>query len=397
MAGLAPAASTGDPSLTGTTARLACCRPAVTAVREAGSCLSLPSRTLLHAGPPLCGPPPAPIANAAAVAVVFEGWARDFVHARALLQDGTVSLAPAQDYGAVVPLAAVLSESMAVLVVDDLAEIGTTTCAPLNGGLRHALRFGVADINTLEHLRWLNGELAPRLARRLDEPLLLLPLVAAALDLGDDCHGVTAAATAELADRWGIASLGGKVVSFFERAASFFLNPWMAASGCMLGAVCAEDDDVIVGMGGNGIAFGIRLAAAPSQWLTIPASVPAGSWSGHRATSAIGDSAVVEALGLGAMAWCRFQGIPAAASQWLSDSHARRINDLARPVATPLDSLSVISIRRWLEAGVSPPISLGVLDAEGRDGMLGRGLYQPPLALFQLALDATNQHPEKSR
>src|SRR5690606_23845762 len=54
---------------------------------------------LLHAGPPYEGrPAPAPVRNAAAQALLFEGAAADFEEALRLLDGDEYFLAPAQDY-----------------------------------------------------------------------------------------------------------------------------------------------------------------------------------------------------------------------------------------------------------------------------------------------------------
>jgi hypothetical protein len=39
-----------------------------------------------------------------------------------------------------------------------------------------------------------------------------------------------------------------------------------------------------------------------------------------------------------------------------------------------------------VQAGVSIPISLGVLDRIGKGGLIGRGIYCPPMTLFESAL-----------
>ena len=58
-------------------------------------------------------------------------------------------------------------------------------------------------------------------------------------------------------------------------------------------------------MGGNGVEMGIQIAGLPGQWFTMPAQPPRGKFDldipMNRALGAIGDSAVVEGFGLGAM------------------------------------------------------------------------------------------------
>src|SRR5690242_16252715 len=120
----------------------------------------LPARTLLHAGPPFPGPPPAPVRNAAAQALVFEGAAADLAAAKALIDERAYRLSPAQDFGVATPLAQVVSPTMPVFVVGDGPERGL---APLVEGPPPALRFGSKETLCLDRLR-ATANLAHKLA-----------------------------------------------------------------------------------------------------------------------------------------------------------------------------------------------------------------------------------------
>src|SRR4051812_1766451 len=103
-------------------ARLCAVQPVWTAVRTAQEALGLPDSTLLHAGPPLDDPcrPPAPLLSSAVLCCLHEGWAKDESQAERLIASGRVALRPAQQYGAVTPLAAVISPRTALVEVADL-------------------------------------------------------------------------------------------------------------------------------------------------------------------------------------------------------------------------------------------------------------------------------------
>jgi hypothetical protein len=75
------------------------------------ACPDLPAEVLLHAGPPLHGPPPAPLMNAAIQALLFDERAANPTAARDLILRREVELRPAQDYAVVTPLAQVVSRS----------------------------------------------------------------------------------------------------------------------------------------------------------------------------------------------------------------------------------------------------------------------------------------------
>ncbi|HAD29294.1 MAG TPA: DUF1116 domain-containing protein, partial [Rhodobacteraceae bacterium] len=79
----------------------------------AAEALKLPQNVLLHAGPSFADPKQItrPILNSACVAAVFEGIAKDFDQAEAMISMGEIILKPAQDHDVVTPLAAVVSAS----------------------------------------------------------------------------------------------------------------------------------------------------------------------------------------------------------------------------------------------------------------------------------------------
>ena len=87
----------------------------------AADALNLAENMLLHAGPSFASPDliTLPILNSACVAAVYEGIARDFDQAEAMIMAGEILLKPAQDHDVVTPLAAVVSASMPLHTVYD--------------------------------------------------------------------------------------------------------------------------------------------------------------------------------------------------------------------------------------------------------------------------------------
>ncbi len=382
--------------------RMIRCKPKLCRICNAGELLGLEGLVVLHAGPAIEDPRnlSEPLGNAIIVAILYEGWASDQSTARRLLSDGRIILKAAQDVGAVTPLAAVISPSMLVLVIEDLENIGNRIVAPLNGGTKNALRFGIANQLTLNNVRWLNDYLGPAMASVIDKPIDLLELAAIALDSGDDCHGITTEGTKLLGRAlsrergWGI--LGGEVTRFMSTAESFFLNVWMAASRCILSA--AEDisgSSFVVGMGGNGHRFGVRLAHEPKKWTSTLSSPPLGPWqesSDWSALGAIGDSAVIEGLGLGAMSWIQRDRIPMEIEKFLPTKKLDLIRNLLAGKHQTIQANVGLIVQDIVQAGVSIPISLGVLDRIGKGGLIGRGIYFPPMTLFESALKREYDH-----
>jgi len=365
--------------------------------RRASDAIGLAKDIVLHAGPPFESPADVsrPIRNSACVAAVFEGLAQSFAEAGDAIDAGAIKLRPAQDHNAVVPLASVISASMWLHEVVDATNPTRRAFAQINGGGGPALRLGVCSEQTLAHLRWLNDEFAELLVRLLDEPVDLIEIAKRGLAAGDDCHGRTGAATAVLEARFRNAlAAHPRSQAFLQSGPSFFLNLWMAACRCVLnGAVGVPDSSLVTVAGGNGRNFGIQLAGAPGRWIVVHADPPHGPpYEGPERVQplgAIGDSALVDVAGFGAMALRYSEAQIRALGPYIPD------DGLARPARLFLDRwpafgdlnlLSGLCARRVVAAGTSLLVSLGILDAAGVRGRLGGGIYAIPVQIFAQAL-----------
>lgn len=379
--------------------RMLAAQPQWQGVVQAQAVLELDGQMLLHAGPPVRDPREltTPLLNSAVMAVLFEGWAQDQASAQALLRSGKIRLEPAQDRHVAVPLADVLSPSMFVQVVAARDNQDCRAYSPLNGGGTEVIRVGLCNPAVLEQLRWVNGELAATLREVFGDPLALIELADTGLSLGDDCHGQTAHATDALtqllSQRLGSAAADVRCRTFLQRSPGFFLNLWMAATKCIMRAAQGiADSSVITGMGGNGFEFGIQLAGRPRHWITVPASPPlavGAPFDATRALGAIGDSAIVDAFGFGAMAPGHAQRSAQALSSIAGGATLSPQAFLAAHPGFPLSGARVgLAAATVCEQQAAPIISLGVLDNRGIDGRLGPGLYQPPVAVFMTACEA---------
>jgi len=368
---------------------------------SAADAVGLPRHTLLHAGPPLPeGVWPMPILNSACVAAVWEGLAADFDAAEEGIRAGEIPLAPAQDHGVVTPLAAVVSASMPLHTVYDAHRGQVRVLAPINGGQGPAPRLGLRSQAALDHLRWMFGPLREVLERGIGEGIALLPLAAGALAAGDDCHGRTAAATAALVQDLDRRTPGGiaddTVREFLAASPSIFLNLWMAATKCLMRlAEGVEGSSFVVAAGGNGATVGVQVAGLPGRWFTAPYAPPVGRLEGgvapERALPAIGDSAVVEAMGLGAMAWHLSPAQQEALGAFLPPDIAERRAQLLLGPHTEFAGLDLrlgLSARAVAQTGLGPAVGLGILDRTGEAGRLGGGVYTMPPDPFSAAVRA---------
>ncbi|TQF27568.1 hypothetical protein UNPF46_30005 [Bradyrhizobium sp. UNPF46] len=356
--------------------------------------IDFPERSILHAGPPVRrGQIAQPLVNSAIMAILYEGWARDIAAAAAMLARGEVRLLPAQDYRTMVPLAAVLSPNMAVQIVADARNKDNAAFSPLNGGMALAQRLGLCSRNVLSHLRWINGNLAATLEIIVDRDIRLIEIADAALANGDDCHSRTAAATTRLVQVLS-PRLGGETPErrFLDRASGFFLNLWMAAVKCIALAGEGEGSSMVTGFGGNGIEVGLKLGGASDHWVVADATPPTGSLlSGYKEgdrLGAIGDSALVDALGFGAMTSA---SLLATATPEDPESVGRMRLLPQRHRSFSRTGIHVgMPARRVVESSSMPEIVLGILDRGGNGGRIGGGIYHPPRELFVDASSALN-------
>lgn len=328
---------------------------------------------VLHAGPPYAAPSdmPAPVRNSLIAAIRFERWAADDATAWALIERGKVKTHPAQDFGVVTPLAFPVSPSMSLMRVGSSA-------APFNEGTGEVLRLGSPSPDARARLDWIERVLVPAFAFVADAPIDLLPRARAGLDAGDDLHASSTQASATLA-RDLAARVPAEIAAFLAAAPAFFLNLSMAMAREILAHAPAG---LVTAMGGNGHRFGFK-RAGEMAWTTVPATPPLGPVSAPgEVLPAIGDSAVVEALGLGAMAAGTAPGPYRDYAPWLPPD-SLRLGGKILAFEHPILGVRVgLDADRIAQSKQSPVVSLAMLAAAGSGRMLGRGIYRPPPLTF---------------
>ena len=376
--------------------------PAWTAMRTAADAIGLETHTLLHCGPPAT---PAhalvqPLLNSAAVACVFEGWANDLDEALGLVRSGSIRFLPAQDHQVATPMAAVVSPSMRMIEMSDLGDGARRGYAPINGGGHGGSpvpRYGRRASECVDFLRFLNGEVADLLDDVCVEPLPWLPLIDDALSGGDDTHLRHVAAHARLIEimeaRSGTRPFRAEPGAFIREWPIFHLNFWMAAVRCALdGAAGVPSSSLVTALGGNGETFGLQVSGLPGRWFTVGATPPIGrlrdGFVAADTTGAFGDSALIEAFGLGALAHCY---APQMRLMFVGHSHDDLLSLPAillaagHPGLPRSGALSGLLARKVIAHGATPVIELGIVDRDGEAGGLGVGLYRPPVEPFAAA------------
>lgn len=391
------------------------CRPVLTGTGIASELLpSLGDRRLLHAGPPLSWERAAgPVRGALIGAVLLEGWARSPEEAEAALASGSIVMEPCHHHGVVGPMAGVTSPSMPLWVVSDPAT-GRQAFSNYNEGLGKVLRFGAYGPEVLERLRWMGAVVLPALQKALEflGGIELRPIMARALQMGDELHNRNAAATGLLTRALAPALVrtspsAAEVLEFLAANDHFFLNLSMAASKLACDAARGhQGSTVCTAMARNGTDFGIQISGLDGRWFTAPAPVVDGlffaGYGPQDAAADLGDSAITETAGLGGMslaaapAIVRFVGGTSALA--LQTTRRMRTICLGEHPEFTIPALDFqgtpagIDARRVVDLNRPPVINTGIAHREPGIGQIGAGITSAPLACFEQAILALAQH-----
>jgi hypothetical protein len=393
----------------------------VATAREVIPGMTSASRLILHAGPPIawqamCGP----MRGAILGAVLLEGWADSIDAATRQVEAGDVALAPCHHHGAVGPMAGVISPSMPVWVVENTAA-GNRAYSNFNEGLGKVLRFGANDRDVLERLRFIASEVAPTLRAALARlrSIELRPLMAQALNMGDEVHNRNAAATSLLFKQLAPAVLetapsrerGAATLAFIAGNDHFFLNLSMAACKSMLDAAAGVPaSSLVTAMSRNGVNFGIRLSGTGDQWFEAPANPVDGlyfpGFSRADAAADLGDSSITETAGVGGFAMAAAPAIVkfvgGTAADALRYSVRMRAITLGTNPSFTLPSLDFagvaagIDARKVVDRGILPVINSGIAHREPGVGQIGAGVTTAPMECFSAAVKALARSVEAS-
>lgn len=394
--------------------RLTGAQPVLVDVQSAGQALGLAERTVLHAGPPLEWARACPTVQAAVCcAIRYEGWAPDDAGARALVERGEVPLAPCHHHGAVGPMTGIITPSMPVFVVENRAH-GNRAHVAINEGLGKVLRFGANDESVVARLRWLAAEAGPILgeAIRATGGLDLRALMAQAVRMGDDMHQRNVAASClfaralmgRLARVRADAEPLARVADFLGGNDQFFLNLAMAVGKATTDPCRGEaDSTLVVAMARNGTDFGIRVAGLGDRWFTAPVEMPRGlyfpGFTEEDANPDMGDSAIVEVIGLGAFAMAASPAVVRFVGAGGLQEAIRATREMAEiclgehphfriPTLDDCGTPVGIDLRKVVETGITPMINTGIAGKVPGTGQVGAGVARAPLACFVQALEA---------
>ena len=375
---------------------------------------NLQDKMILHAGPPIswermCGPMRGAIAGIA----VFEGWATDLAEAECMAGDGAFDFHPNHHFDAVGPMTGMTTLNQPVLVVENRTYGNKAYCA-VNEGLGKVMRFGGSDAAVLDRLRWLRDAFGPVLGGPLRHMvgLPLKDIVARGLSMGDEMHQrnvgcsslLLRAIAPALAETVTDSAALSKALTFMGGNDQFFLNIAMVMGKAIMDPVRdIEGSSIVTAMSRNGTDFGILVSGTGDEWFTAPVEMPEGlyfpGFTADDANPDIGDSTIVETIGLGGFAMeaapavAGFVGAGAASEAALTTRAMAEITLAGNPEWTipAIDYQGVptgIDIRLVVETGIVPTINTGIAHKEPGVGQVGAGVVKAPMACFEQALRA---------
>ena len=396
-------------------ARILSGEPKLIDVQPAQDVISgLKERMILHAGPPIewsrmCGP----MRGAIAGAIVYEGWAPDLNEAEKLAASGTIEFHPNHHFDAVGPMTGMTTVSMPVFVIEN-ARFGNRAYCAINEGLGKVMRFGGNDVSVLDRLRWLRNVFGPKLAKavRLRGSIDLKSITARGLSMGDELHQRNVACSSiflrEISSALAEVSTDKSnliaCLDFIAMNDQFFLNLAMAMAKSLTDpARGIHGSTVVTAMCRNGTDFGIRVSGTGDRWFTAPVEMPEGlyfpGYTEKDANPDMGDSAIVETVGLGGFAMAASPavagfvgaGSPSQAADFTKAMGEITVGQNPEWTIAAMDFAGVptgIDIRNVVETGLAPTINTGIAHREPGIGQVGAGVVKAPMACFTQAVRA---------
>lgn len=391
--------------------RINAATPVLVDIAPAGEVIpGLTDKMILHSGPPIdwqhmCGAQRGAMMGVA----VFEGWARSAEEAVKLLQGGAIQFEPNHHHQTVGPMAGTISTSMPVWVVENRASGNRAFCRQVEG----RQQFGEYSEGAIEGLRLWRDVWAPSLRKGLRQMggLELKPIIAKALQMGDELHNRPVAASSLFANAMApplIEAGVGKdqllgTLKYITNHELLFLGLSMAAGKASADPAKGIDfSTVVVAMARNGTEFGIRVSGLGEEWFTAPSPRVKGlylpGYSEENAGFDMGDSAITETVGWGGFVLGGATGILALVGGTPEEALAysremRQITVSASPnYRMPImgfqGSPVGIDIRKVVQTGITPIIDTAIAHKDPGYPIIGAGLVRAPIECFQKALRA---------
>ena len=370
----------------------------------------LEDRMILHSGPPIewnrmCGAQQGAVVGM----TLLEGWAPSATDAYRMLERGQIRLEPAHHHHAVGPMAGTISPSLPVWVVENGGYGNRACCRPAE----ERQQFGDYGEEAIEGLRRWRDVLAPTLRKAIarEGGLNLKPIIAKALQMGDELHNRPNAASSLFANAITPSLVAANTdqeaiiatLQHLRYNEFLFLGISMASAKASIEpAEDVEFSTMVTAMARNGTEFGIRVSGSSGQWFTAPAPKVEGLLlPGYKDSDAgldMGDSAITETVGWGGFVIGGAPGILALTGGTPEEalSYTRAMHEITvttspdyRMPAFGFGGAPVgIDVRKVVKTRILPIIDTAIAHKDAGHPKIGGGLVRPPMKCFEDALSA---------
>lgn len=374
--------------------------------------------TVTHSGPPIDYEDMTELHKRGMVsACLFEGWAKTEEEAVKLIKNGKINIISALDKNTVGSGTGIITKSIAMFVVKDRYSGQVSGTFPAEG-IRFQGGFcgwGLYSKEIAENLKYMREWLFPPMKALVKEigGLPIKPILAESLQMGDENHTRQTAADyifqhqilpklAGLED----ASLSRKqildAINYIAETPRFF---YCLGQGACRTATLANNgrpySTVVSAMCGNGVEYGIKIAALGDRWFTAKAPYIHGKYNSPEFNIDmqlpwIGDSCTVECAGMGGFAAaaspivCSLRGLSMEES--IAQTREMEKITVARNTNYSIPNMGfeglpcAIDMFKVIKTGITPCIHGGMIAKDG--GLLGAGMARIPMECFEKALTA---------
>lgn len=368
------------------------------------------SNTILHPGPPITWDRMSEVLRGAVTgALLYEGVAETEEEARDMAAQGKMIFEPCHDHCAICPGAGVISPSMPVCIIKNETYNNLNYCT-LNEGAGKVLRYGSCKADAIDRLDWVEKTLGPVLRQAIAAAggIDLCNIMTQALQMGDDLHQQTKAATAlftqalvpYMVKTCPNREMLTQILFFLNGHSPFFQNLAMGAAKSALDAAHGiPGSRIVTAMAHNGTDFGIQVSGLGDIWFTTPIDSPTGTFlPGYGQIDAqpiIGDGAVMETYGLGAFTLANSPAIMLFIGGTISEARELTASMYEITVGEnstyALPALSLkgvptgIDVEQIVAHRLPPYMYVEIMHKQPGGGPIGVALWQPPLAPFEQA------------
>jgi hypothetical protein len=375
----------------------------------------LKEKMFLHAGPPIKWENMSgPMRGAVIAGILYEGLAKTPEEAEELAASGEITFEPNHHHHSVGPMAGVITPNMPVFIVEN-KEYGNKSFTNMMEGLGKTMRMGAYSQEVIERLKWMKEVLYPNLKAGIRESakeggIDLKYIIAQALHMGDELHNRNKAGTSlfvRLLAPYMIEASDNKkgpaeVIRFLDKNDIFFVNLAMAAAKASLEpAHGVEGSSLVTIMSRNGTEFGIKVSGLGDEWFTAPAAVPEvllfPGFTREDVNPDIGDSAIMETLGVGGFALAAAPAIVQFIGGTYQDS-VNYTNEMYEIVIGENNVYTIpsfnfrgtptgIDVLKVAETGITPILDTGVACKRAGVGQVGAGIVRTPMGAFEKAAE----------